>query len=38
MDVKRTAGGVVAATLAAATAASPCPRCAHHSFAIFDAR
>ena len=36
MDIKRTAGGLVAATLTAATVAAV-PAFAHHSFSIFDA-
>ena len=36
MDIKRTAGGLVAATLAAATVVAV-PVYAHHSFSIFDA-
>lgn len=36
MDIKRTAGGLIAATLAAATVVAV-PVYAHHSFSIFDA-
>ena len=36
MDIKRTAGGLVAATLTAATVVAV-PVYAHHSFSIFDA-
>jgi hypothetical protein len=36
MDIKRTTGGLVAATLAAATVVAV-PAFAHHSFSIFDA-
>ncbi len=36
MDIKRTTGGLVAATLAAAAVVAV-PVYAHHSFSIFDA-